>query len=406
MSSELSVSQAAWNRFADRLKEIGNKITGPTGARSPRERAEGFRYLVRLLSAGHQLDMEGDARFPVMGRMMTPMRKFKGDGPDTLYHEAKIDAKRRYELEVERGDDLFFAATVYGADERGATKIVSNLFDHELAWEEGGRIARIHVSAERPAGERNWLRIDGGSPVLFTRQYFPEPVTAVDAGRYREAHLRVRCLDALPPLEPYSEEALAAGLERLLRFVDETSDVSIGLSVFAQLNMIAYDKTASGKRVDMTHIRDGEMIVDLPRDDAYSPADLARMVDPRLIANNLPGPGIHYQGAWYRLAEDEAIAIEGTTVPCRYWSCQILTRYLESGDFRHFRIALNDRQVKTRPDGSFTIYASAQDPGVDNWISTMGSASGHIVLRTLLPEKPMQARFSVVKLADVVRGGR
>jgi len=52
-SDELSRSQAAWNAFADHLKQVGEKITGPTGARNARERAEGYRYLLRLISAGH-----------------------------------------------------------------------------------------------------------------------------------------------------------------------------------------------------------------------------------------------------------------------------------------------------------------------------------------------------------------
>ena len=46
------------------------------------------------------------------------------------------------------------------------------------------------------------------------------------------------------------------------------------------------------------------------------------MVDPKLVANNLPGPGIQYLGAWFRLRKDEAIVITGRDVPCRYWSAE------------------------------------------------------------------------------------
>ena len=54
MSEKETPSQAAWNRFADQLKEVGEKIVGPLGARSARERAEGFRYLASLISGGHE----------------------------------------------------------------------------------------------------------------------------------------------------------------------------------------------------------------------------------------------------------------------------------------------------------------------------------------------------------------
>ena len=60
--SEITRSQAAWNRFADSLKEMGEKIVGPTGARGERERAEGFRYLLRLIAGAHELEMEADRR--------------------------------------------------------------------------------------------------------------------------------------------------------------------------------------------------------------------------------------------------------------------------------------------------------------------------------------------------------
>ena len=100
-------SQAAWNDFADALKRIGEKITLPTGARGERERAEGYRYLMRLISGAHDLEMESDRRFPVLTRMMTGIRKFKGDGTDTLYREAKLDERYVYKFTLRRGDDLF-----------------------------------------------------------------------------------------------------------------------------------------------------------------------------------------------------------------------------------------------------------------------------------------------------------
>ncbi len=129
------------------------------------------------------------------------------------------------------------------------------------------------------------------------------------------------------------------------------------------------------------------------------------MIDPRLIGNNLPGPGLQYMGAWFRLREDEAILIEGHHVPCRYWCCQILTRYMESGDYRYHPVSLNDRQVTCDEDGAFRIYACANNPGVPNWLSTQGYENGHILLRALLPETPMEAEFSVVKLAAIPTSG-
>ncbi|MBW2383499.1 MAG: DUF1214 domain-containing protein [Deltaproteobacteria bacterium] len=402
-NDELPVSQAAWNDFADQLKRIGEKITGPTGARNGRERAEGYRYLVRLISAAHQLEMEIDRRHPSLARMMTPIRKFKGDGTDTLYHEAKLDEDLSYVFSVRRGEDIFFSATVYAHDERDAYYIVDDLVDDKIEWQDDGGepMARIHLSAERPEGAKNWIQLKSKGPILFTRQYFPEFVDSTDVGRYRPAIFDIECLSEVAAPEALGEEDLADGLERVIEFIDDATNVSIGLSIFAGLNLVSYEKTQQGQQVDATHITEGKMHLDDDRHDEYTPEQLAAMVDPKLISNNLPGPGIQYLGAWYKLEGDEAIKIEGRDVPCRYWSCQILTRYLESGDFRHHRVGINNRQVKLAEDGSFVIYASHENPGVDNWISTQGYTNGHILIRTLLADPLMQASFSVVKLAEI-----
>jgi hypothetical protein len=402
-NSEIPPSQAAWNDFADQLKRIGEKIIGPTGARNDRERAEGYRYLVRLISAAHQLEMEIDRRHPTLARMMTPIRKFKGDGTDTLYHEAKLDAQLEYLVRVTRGDDIFFSATVYAHDERDAYYIVDDLIDNAIEWHSvgGEQVAEIHLSADRPAGVRNWIQLKERGPILFTRQYFPEFVHSTDIGRHRPAVFEIVCQSEVGRPAHFSEEDLADGLRRVIDFIEDATDVSIGLSIFAGLNLVSYEKTQQGQQVDATHITEGRMHIDDERHDDYSAEQLAAMVDPKLVANNLPGPGIQYLGAWFKLRDDEAIEITGRDVPCRYWSCQILTRYLESGDYRHHRVGINNRQVKLSDDGSFVIHASHENPGVDNWISTQGYTNGHILIRTLCADPLMEASFSVVKLREI-----
>ena len=398
---KLSQSQAAWNGFAERLKKIGEKITGPTGAKNGRERAEGYRYLLRLISAGHQLEMEADRNHPTLARMMTPIRKFKGDGTDTIYHEAKVDEQLVYKLSVRRGDDIFFSTTVYAYDENDAYYIVDHLIDHEIVFDNifSAQVADIYLSAERPEGVANWLQLKGRDPILFTRQYFPEFLTQADAGKYRDAILNIECLSDVPIPDAFSEDDLEVGLQKVVDFIEDATDVSIGLSIFAGLNLVEYSE--DGKTRTATHIADGELILDGKRSDDYTPAELAQMIDPRLVANNLPGPGIQYFGAWFKLKDDEAILIEGTDVPCRYWSCQILTRYLESGDFRYHRVGINNREIVVSADGTFKIYASAEKLDVENWISTQGYASAHILIRTLMADPQMEATFKVVKIADI-----
>jgi len=204
--------------------------------------------------------------------------------------------------------------------------------------------------------------------------------------------------DGVPAPEAYGEREFAEGVDRMVEFIDQTLDSALGISAFVGLNLVEYARTdTSPTRIGP----DGNLVLDPDSHEDYSPEELAEMVDPRVVANNLPGPGIDYVGAMFRLADDEAIVIEGKNVPCRYWSAQILTKFLESGDYRYHRVAINNRQVEADEDGTFRIYASHTNPGVRNWMSTQGYTHGQIVLRTLLAEEDMNAELSVVKLADI-----
>jgi len=404
---ELSRSQAAWNKFADALKEIGEKITAPTGARGGRERAEGYRYLLRLISAAQDLEMEADRNYPMLRRMMTPIRKFKGDGTDTLYQEAKLDENLSYRLTVRRGDDLFFSATIYAYDETDAYYIADHLIDDDIKWDNvfGQQIAEIYLSEKRPEDVRNWIELKGRRPILFTREYYEEFTHGVDEGRVRQAAMNLECLSEVPPLKHYTEEELEAGLARVTDFIDDATAVSLGLSIFIGLNRVEYEGGGEGgtseRKGSMTRIEEGQLILDDDSSDEYTPQELAAMIDPKLVKNNLPGPGIQYIGSSFKLAPDETIVVEGVDVPCRYWNLQILTRYLESGDYRHYKVGISNRQVQKDADESFRIYAAAEDPGTVNWISTQGYAHGQILIRTLLADPLMEATFKVIKTADI-----
>ncbi|HKK53129.1 MAG TPA: hypothetical protein VKA74_16145, partial [Myxococcota bacterium] len=213
------------------------------------------------------------------------------------------------------------------------------------------------------------------------------------------------CLSDPPPPAPWDEGELEAGLERVTRFIEDATDVSLGLSIFIGLNRIEYQGAGEGgtsaRKGSMTRIEEGELVLDEASSEEYTPEELAAMIDPRLIKNNLPGPGIQYIGGSFVLAPDEVIVVKGVDVPCRYWNLQILTRYLESGDYRHHKVGISNREVVKDADGAFRIHAAAEDPGTRNWISTQGYRNGQILIRTLLADPPMEATFEVIKLADI-----
>jgi hypothetical protein len=400
MSDELTESQAAWNRFADRLKDIGEKIVGPLGARSARERADGFRYLASLVAGGYELELAIDRAHPVMTRMFTPIRSFVADGPDTLYHDAKLDPERNYVFTLERGDDIFFSIVVYASDDEGMRSMGSFLIDKDIAFDDDeGKRATIYLGSERPEGAKNWLKLEGIDPFIMTRQYFPESVIEVDKGKYRRAQMEIRCTDEVRPPPQYDEGELVRGLERLLTFLDDTVNAGLGVSALTSTSIIAYDE--DDKSTPTRIAQDGTQVIDEERHDLYSSDEVLDMIDPKVIANNLPGPGIGYAGVSYKLADDEVIVVSGKNVACRYWSCQVFDHYLRAGDYRHYPVAINNRQVAYDDDGSFRIYASKDNPGVKNWICTEGHRRGQVVLRTLLAETELDPEMKVIKRNEI-----
>lgn len=67
------------------------------------------------------------------------------------------------------------------------------------------------------------------------REYFPESALAVDAGRYRSDIMNIGCTSNVATSADYGEQDLEEELQRVLDFVEDVTDVSMGLSVFASL---------------------------------------------------------------------------------------------------------------------------------------------------------------------------
>ena len=65
--------------------------------------------------------------------MMTPIRKFKGDGTDTLYREAKLDEGLDYRYTIRRGDDLSATHVARALMEKGTQAIFQVLAALETA---------------------------------------------------------------------------------------------------------------------------------------------------------------------------------------------------------------------------------------------------------------------------------
>jgi hypothetical protein len=373
----------AWSELLGSLADAAKTVTGTTGAANPLERAEGFRYLTRLLAAGLEMHLErADPARPSFTRMLSPIRKFLGDNPDVLYEFVPLDGRLRYRVRGRRGSELYLAFCVYDRAADGATKLGANLSDAQLRFEPDGSF-EVELAPERPAGAVNWLRLGPEAASMIARQYFHDPRVATPA------RLEIEALPEAPPPGPFGEVELAQRLAAVAHFVRETSELSAALSIFAGLNPAPRD----GAEHSALQVVGGVVQGERP-----SARELVQHLDPRIVAGHLPTPDIAYTGAWWRIGPDEAVVAEGTPPRCRYWSLQTFNRWFESPDYRYRRVALNDSQAAVAPDGSFRAVIAARDPGVPNWLESAGHEEGHLVFRALLAEGPPSLRFRIAKL--------
>ncbi len=103
--------------------------------------------------------------------------------------------------------------------------------------------------------------------------------------------------------------------------------------------------------------------------------------------NRLVGP-IGRPGGWgylfggrFEIAPDEAVVVTTTDGAANYTGFQISDPWTLSPDPVYRLASLNKSQIRPNPDGTITYVIAANDPGVHNWIDTVGLLQGWMLLR-------------------------
>ncbi|MGY8805453.1 MAG: hypothetical protein ACKVK6_14590, partial [bacterium] len=79
----------SWRDFCDRLKASGEAILGEGFPEAAGDRAEGMRWLSRLVVHATQMEVEaGDTQYPFFIRYETPHNQWGGPNPDNVYLRA------------------------------------------------------------------------------------------------------------------------------------------------------------------------------------------------------------------------------------------------------------------------------------------------------------------------------
>jgi hypothetical protein len=348
----------AWNDFCERLKRAGRLVidAAPDDAF---DRAEGLRYVGRI--ARHALDNfieRSDPAAPVVGGLP----KLGGDNPDYLYASAPLSADHEYRIVGNLGEARYVGIGSYdgevGSDEGLA--LCGYLATPELETDAAGNFEIVVSQQEQPG---NWLRTGPATTQLMTRQ------TLLDRRHQRPATFEIERTDGAGgsrPLDParYLQQLDRAGL---------------------------YVEGAIGQFLAWT------------RSFARSPNQI-RVVDPELAAGAQGDPSTHYYGGYYELDADEALVVELVPPKCEYWNLQLCNHWLESLDYEHHDVHVNDQSAVFAGDGAVRVVVADRDPGVANWLDCAGHRRGGMFLRWVGTTEPMDPVCRVVAIDQLSAG--
>ena len=78
-------------------------------------------------------------------------------------------------------------------------------------------------------------------------------------------------------------------------------------------------------------------------------------------------PNICYYHSYWQLGPEETLVIEVTPPECRSWNFQLDNHWMESLDYRYYRVTINKHTAAYEPDGSVKIIVAPADPEHSNW---------------------------------------
>ena len=356
------VSGAAWHAFCERLKRVGDQVLRPEAPSDPFNRAEGFRYLTRVLRSSLDTFVEyADTDFPVIYRVCDEMIKYGGDNPDNCYQKCLVDGRRDYRIRGSRGTVAYLGFLSQGSNyAEGRTMLPTGFLDgRDLRVDADGR---FEIVASRRRQPDNWLPMTESTQALLIRQTF------LDRDAETAAELRIERIgaagEAPAPLDPV---AFARGLDTATRFLEGTVRLFCDWSERYQRHENALPK------------EDQEMCQRVGGD-----------------------PNICYYNSYWRLAEDQAWVVTLPRVPrCENWNLQLCNHWMESLDYRYHRIHVNKHTARANPDGSVHIVVAHRDPRHPNWLSAAGHGEGVVVFRWIGADELVDPAAEILPLARV-----
>jgi hypothetical protein len=337
--------RAAYDHYLAAIAKARQSIEASAGVRKGHEaedRREGELFLHSIIDASVTMAMIDTPDHPVMALVPRPADRLGFDNPDNLYYAARFDDQGPYVITGKRGlARTFVIQTNRGlpglTDKKGET--LSFLTGHDLHPAADGSFS-ITLSREKPA-TGDWLPLLPGEDNLLVRFSFQD---------WAREHARPGSIAiARPGGEPASALRITPALAAAM-----LEDAATSIAEQADLYSRSYD------------------------------AAVARGVNKLSGPNRAASAQATASNQWsiigpFGFAPDEAMVITIKAAPnAEYNNLEAADPWLNTFEFVHHQSSLNRSQVRVDGDGYIRYVVSPVDPGVPNWIDTIGQTHGWI----------------------------
>lgn len=376
--------KAAWKQFCGNLEEAGEQVFKDYNPASPRQRADGFRFLTQNLSQAFDLALETkNTKYPVIHAFCGPFRKLGGDNAEYTYQQAWIDGDSVYRISGNRGTSRFFNIAVQGLrpetnpnkpgwrnlHEPFGDTPEANLFGHDMVIGWDGSF-EVQIGGDRPDPQLcpNWLPTTPDTRKLFIRNGF-------DDWSETPARIRIERIGMTEPRPVPTPNEMMAAMKWAGNFVT---------GMMRDNPDWAY-----------THAED--LNPDAPN---HFPTSRRDFKDPvyNVEKDRMRGRSV-YSMCW-KLEPDEVMIIEWEKNDL-FWMMTNMGTFLNSMDYLYRPISYTPSRTKVDSDGKIRLVMAHQDPGFYNWIDTQGFERGVLVNRNQATDYITEFNTKVVKFTDL-----
>lgn len=305
---------------------------------------EGLQYLAGCIAACTHLAFDYDRDHPFLQSGTGPFTKMGLDNPDTLYFGTRVHANHDYVVTGRRGTTTDLSFQLLGGEYTDDNVPVSQAAfdDREL------QIA--------PDGSFEWRFRPTDPGQLVIREVYGDWAAQLAISRLDTA-------GTAPP--PLSRETIEK------RFATAGKQLVNRVKTWLQFPQWFY--------------------FNIP---------VNTMVAPRLTPGGL---ATQYSSVGhYELRPDQALVITIPVTDAPYLGFQLGSLWYISLDYINHQTSLNNTQAQADPDGKVRIVVADQNPGVTNWVETLGHRKGILQFRWQRVSRQLtDADGPTVELVDI-----